>query len=145
MTDGEPLSDDMIRRYLDEDEVEYSVDEEGNFVVEYERDEDTGCEFTVFLSVDEEYYTIQIVDERTFPLADGDRLMRICNAWNMEQMFPMAYVYTDEENADIADVRLEYTAILRYATSQEQLSDLTEEILDAAYEFWAWAQNEHGI
>jgi hypothetical protein len=136
----------MIHRYLEETGGAYTIDEDGDYIVEYDRDPDSGADLTVYLSILEgETYSIQVVDEREFPKADWDRLIRLCNTWNSHERYPMAYLLVDEDSPNKADVLLEHCTFLKTGATQQQLSDLTEEIIESAFDFWEWAHSEHGL
>ncbi len=146
MMEIQPLHRDLIHRYLEETGDDFEVDEDGNFVVEYDRDPDSGCELTGFFGIESEYvYVIELADERDFPRADWDRLLAICNEWNNTDYYPNAYLQHDEENAEVADVRLEHCILLKSGVTQQQLTDATGEIVDQAFAFWAWVHREYGI
>jgi len=146
MTELEPLSPELIRRYLDADGAAYDVDEDGDFVFEYDPDPDSGCTLTVYLSITErDWYSIVIANERTFQRADWERLVWLCNTWNAEEMYPMAYLLADPATPDEADIFLDHTYIAKFGISQEQLQHLTEEIIDSAFAFWDWAHSEHRV
>ncbi len=146
MTELEPLSPELIRRYLDADGSGYEVDEDGDIVVEYDPDPDSGANLTVYLSITErEWYVILIVDERTFPQSDRERLTALCNSWNTDNMYPMASVVTSSDDPDRLDILLEYTSVARFGISQEQLKYTTDEVVWAGSDFWDWAHTEHGL
>ncbi|MGI8825326.1 MAG: YbjN domain-containing protein [Chloroflexota bacterium] len=146
MTEIRPLNHEMIRQYLEETGGDFSVDEDGDFVVEYDRDLDSGCELTGIFRITLEYlYVVELADYRDFPRAEWDRLLVMCNAWNDAEYYPMAYLHTEDENTDQGDIRLEYCMLLKSGISQQQLTDATDEIVDRAFEFWDWAHSEYGI
>ncbi|HEX8918600.1 MAG TPA: YbjN domain-containing protein [Chloroflexota bacterium] len=146
MSEIQPLSPEMIRRYLDEDEAEYDVDEDDNFVFEYDHDEECDCELTVWLSIDEgDTYALEVANEKSFPRSEWDRFLEICNEWNRNERYPIAYLDTDDETPDQIEIRLDYYVYLPSGATQKQISDLTEEFIENSFDFWKWAHREHGL
>jgi hypothetical protein len=146
MTELEPLSPEMIRRYLGEIDAAYEVDEDGDFVFQYGPEPGLDSFLTVTLEIIErEGYSIVIGTERSYPSAEWDRLMRVCNAWNAEQMYPTAYVLTDPEKPDEVDIFLDYSTIFKSGVSREQFRQLTDEIVASAFVFWVLAHRDHGL
>src|SRR5579859_2318178 len=96
MTEIQPLSPELIRRYLDEDEAEYDVDEDGNFGFEFDFDEECDCTVGVWLSIeDPDTYAIEVDSDKVFLRSEWDRLLVICNQWNESERYPMAYITAD--------------------------------------------------
>ena len=67
------------------------------------------------------------------------------NSWNAAQPYPAAYLYMGEGDPDAADIRLDHYMLLESGVTQQQLDDLTDEIIDSAFDFWKWARREHGL
>lgn len=146
MAELEPLSPDLIRRYLDADDAEYEVDEDGVFTFEYDPDPDSGRTLTVNLSiVEQNWYFIQITSDQTFQRPEWERAVWLCNRWNAKEMYPAAYLLEDPDHPEEADIFLDYTAIFTFGVSQEQIEDITEKVIGSAFEFWEWARREQGI
>ena len=146
MTEIQPLSPELIRRYLDEDEAEYDVDEDGNFGFEFDFDEDCACTVGVWLSIeDPDTYAIEVDSDKVFARSEWDGLVEICNQWNETERYPMAYVTADDDNPDQVQIVLDYFVYLPSGASLKQIVDLTEDVIDGGFDFWEQAYKEHGL
>jgi len=166
MPEVQPFHRARVEAYLLSNQLTYSTDAEGNFYVEYERDEECGCTLTVFLIVDEEetVYSIQVESDRRFSASDWGRCVWVCNTWNRESGYPMAYLdagdpdaappkvfspapgYLGASTLDLAaEIRLEQSYELKEGIHQELLDALTTEAIDGAFEFWRWAHTERNL
>lgn len=145
MTEPQPLSRAMLFRYLEEDDAEYEVDEDGSLIFSYDYDDECACELTVWLTLHPtNIFTVEVIEERNFPRSEWGRLLRICNTWNETERYPTAYLHTDDVGPEEVEIRLDH-CYLAHAATQQQIHDFTEEVIGNSFAFWKWAHREHGL
>src|SRR4051794_40203681 len=78
----EPFGHGMIEAFLEESDLQYLRDRDGDFVVEFGYDEEIGGHPRFLLAVtgeDNEQYCLRGETMRRVPRADWDRMLRLCN------------------------------------------------------------------
>ena len=98
----EPFGHAMIEAFLEESELHYLRDRDGDFVVEFGYDEEiTGHPRFLLAAVgdDHEQYCMRGDTLRRIPRSDWDRLLRLCNEWNALYKMPKVYLEVDDPNS----------------------------------------------
>jgi hypothetical protein len=138
----------MIEAYLRGRELKFLRDSDGDFVLEWERDETIGCELRMLLAAagkNKDIYSILVRSNRRIPRQDWERCVSLCNTWNREKRWPKAYVFWLEGDDASGQILLEGQIDLAKGIHSELFADFTETILGTAFQFWKWAHQEHGL
>ncbi len=92
----------MIQAFLEDSELHYLRDRDGDFVVEFGYDEEVlgHPRFMLVASGDDhEQYCLRGDTMKRIPKAEWDRLIRLCNEWNAQYKLPKVYLEIDDPNA----------------------------------------------
>lgn len=141
MTTLQPLTMSMVRDYVVKEDFDFTYEDEGvTFSYEYEADSD--CELEVWAAIEDgDTYLLAFSNRRKrFPSAERERLVWLCNTWNEESAYPMAYVSANEDDPEVVTLELSYAFFAKVGLTQGQLDDVTEEMVDAAFSFWSWVK-----
>ena len=93
----------MIQAFLDDSELHYLRDRDGDFVVEFGYDEEVlgHPRFMLVASGDDhEQYCLRGDTLKRIPKVRlGPHLLRLCNEWNAQYKLPKVYLEIDDPNA----------------------------------------------
>lgn len=136
----------MIKNYLEEKDLNYFEDRDGDFIVRFNYDEDWGCALDIWFIVNNSVYKVQINSTKPIPREDWGKTMMLCNTWHQQRRWPRAYLYienpeTDENGFIILNGNID----LEEGIHQELLDDWTGTIISAGFGFWKWAHQEQGL
>lgn len=138
---------DMIENYLRSKNLRFLRDNDGDFAVEFGYDADTGCELTFLLMAagkQSQIYSILVRSDKHIGRADFGKMVMLCNTWNKDKRWPKAYLTVNDANTN-GSILLEGQVNFETGIHQEFLDDFTLTIIAAAFEFWKWLHQEHGI
>ncbi len=141
MPEIESFGRPMIETYLGAHELKYLVDSDGDLVVQFETDENTGIEYTVFFVMREHIYAILFMGDRKIGKADWGRAVMACNEWNRDKRWPTAVLYIDQESGT-GQIRLEGHLDLEQGIHQELFNDFTNYHVMGGAAFWDWVTKE---
>lgn len=140
---------DMIKKYLDKRDTRYLRDSDGDFRVDFERDEDIGREISIWFMAQGEHaeiYSVLMKSDKRLSKPEWDHTIPVCNTWNLEKRWPKAYLAVkDPEKDTIAEIFLEGQIDLEKGIHLELFEHYTDSILAAGVSFWVWAKTEHGL
>jgi hypothetical protein len=145
----EPFGHAMIEAFLEESELHYLRDRDGDFVVEFGYDEEiTGHPRFLLAAVgdDHEQYCMRGDTLRRIPRSDWDRLLRLCNEWNALYKMPKVYLEVDDPNSSATGrVVCEQWLNLESGLHQELVSQLTSSFFSACFGFWRWLERQNAL
>ena len=145
----EPFGHAMIEAFLEESELHYLRDRDGDFVVEFGYDEEiTGHPRFLLAAVgdDHEQYCMRGDTLRRIPRTEWDRLLRLCNEWNALYKMPKVYLEVDDPNSSATGrVVCEQWLNLEAGLHQELVNQLTSSFFSACFGFWRWLERQNAL
>lgn len=136
----------MIQRYLDRAGLSYIREPHGDFLVDFDHDEELNCALTFVLMAvgnDDEIYGIEARSSRRFPEDLWDWCLYTVNEWNKRMRYPKAFfLLTDGDHGRVGEIRLEQYTDLSRGAHQELIDNLTYSIMGGATRFWAWLDEQ---
>jgi hypothetical protein len=145
----EQFGHDMIETFLEESDLHYLRDRDGDFVVEFGYDEEIGGHprFLLAITGDEnEQYCLRGDTMRRVPRADWDRMIRLCNEWNALYKMPKVYFEVDDPNTSTTGrVVCEQWLNLDSGIHQELVNSLTSTFFSACFGFWRWVERQNAM
>jgi hypothetical protein len=139
----------LIENYIKARNWRFLTDSDGDLVVNFSSDADTGYEWTVYFILGgqkKEIYQMLVRARKDFPKAEWPRILMLCNEWNKVRRWPKSYldIPGDEKAAD-ARIILEASMDLETGIHQELFNDFSDTIFSCSIQFWKWAHLEHGL
>ncbi len=145
----EPFGRTMIETFLEESELQFLRDRDGDFVVEFGYDEEIqGHPRFLFATSgdDQEQFCMRGDTMRRIPRPDWDRLLRLCNEWNALYKMPKVYFEVDDPNTSTTGrVVCEQWLNLEPGIHQELVSHLTSTFFSACFSFWRWLERQNEL
>ena len=123
-TEPVPLSNDLITSVLDDMELKYFTDNEGDIGAGWD-------EFVVYflqLGEKQEILHMRGIVDRSFEETDVPRLYDFCNEWNRSKLWPKAYVHVkrDDDGGTTVKVVGEVTTDLEHGGTFAQVKQLLD-------------------
>lgn len=136
----------MIEAFLEEGDLRFLRDSDGDFVVEFGYDEEI-VGHPRFLLVaagdDREQYCLRGDTLRRVPRSDWERSIRLCNEWNAQYKLPKVYLEIDDPNASTSGrVVCEQWLNLEAGVHQELINAVTSTFFSACFGFWRWLERQ---
>lgn len=145
----QPFNRSMIEKCLRSTSWRFLTDSEGDFVVEFRYDEETGVELEIFFEAEGskgQIYVIRGHADKRIPKNDWNKALMVCNTWNKEKRWPKAYLYVRDPSTDTTGtIMLEENLDLETGIHQELLNDITLTAVAGMFGFWEWAHREQGL
>ncbi len=139
----------MIEAFLDHSELDYLRDQEGDFIVEFDYDEDiAGHPRFLLAAVGDEHQQYCLRGETLTRVAklDWERTLRLCNEWNALYKMPKVYLEIDDPNLSTTGrVVCEQWLSLEAGISQELLNELSSTFFSACFGFWRWMLRQEDL
>ncbi len=139
----------LIKNFLEETNLNFLTDKEGDFTVNFAYDEELGCELSFWFIVtgsNDEIYQILVSSDKEIPKSQWARVLMLCNTWNKDKRWPKAYLHVEDMNTDTTgNILLEEQIDLEQGIHQALLNDYTGTILSTAFQFWKWMHLEQGM
>jgi uncharacterized Zn-finger protein len=139
----------MIEAFLDDGELQYLRDRDGDFVVEFGYDEEISGHPRFLLAIsgdDGEQYCMRGDALRRVQRADWDRTLRLCNEWNSLYKMPKVYFDVDDPNASTTGrVVCEQWLNLEPGIHQELFNQLTNTFFSSCFGFWRWLERQDAL
>lgn len=139
----------MIEAFLEEEELRFLRDPDGDFVVEFGYDEEIGGHPRFLLIAagdDHEQYCLRGDTMRRIARLDWDRLLRLCNEWNAQYKMPKVYLEVDDPNTSTTGrVVCEQWLNLEVGVHQELVNQLTSTFFSACFGFWRWLERQDDL
>jgi hypothetical protein len=139
----------MIETFLEDNELHFLRDRDGDFVVEFGYDEEIAGHPRFLLAVsgdDQEQYCLRGDTMSRIPRPDWDRMLRLCNEWNALYKMPKVYFEVDDPNASVTGrVVCEQWLNLESGIHQELVNQLTNSFFSACFGFWRWLDRQNAM
>lgn len=143
------ISHSLIADYIRSRNWRYLTDNDGDMVVNFKADDETGYEWSVYFILDgkeKEIYQMIVRASKRFPKAEWPRIVLLCNEWNKKKRWPRSYLDIPDNAAETeAHIILDMSIDLEQGIHRELFEDLTDTIFTCAIQFWKWAHLEHGL
>jgi hypothetical protein len=145
----ERFSHSMIEAFLEDGDLHFLRDRDGDFVVEFGYDEEIDGHPRFLLAVsgdDHEQYCLRGDTLRRIARPDWDRMIRLCNEWNALYKMPKVYFEVDDPNTSTSGrVVCEQWLSLEAGVHQELISQLTSTFFSACFGFWRWMVRQNAL
>jgi hypothetical protein len=145
----EPFSHAMIEAFLEESELHFLRDRDGDFVVEFGYDEEIAGHPRFLLAAvgdEQEQFCLRGDTMRRIARSDWDRVLRLCNEWNALYKMPKVYFEVDDPNASTTGrVVCEQWLNLEAGVHQELVSQLIGTFFSACFGFWRWLKRQDAL
>jgi hypothetical protein len=139
----------LIEAFLDDGDLEYLRDRDGDFVVEFGYDEEISGHPRFLLAAsgdDDEQYCMRGDTMRRIPRTDWDRMLRLCNEWNSLYKMPKVYFEVDDPNTSTTGrIVCEQWLNLESGVHQELVNQLTRTFFSACFGFWRWLEQQDAL
>lgn len=136
----------MIRTFLEESDLQYLRDRDGDYVVEFGYDEEIAGHprFMLVATGDGlDQYCLRGDVMKRVPRAEWDRQIRLCNEWNALYKLPKVYLEVDDPNASATGrIVCEQWLNLDPGIHQELVNHLTSNFFSACFGFWRWLERQ---
>jgi hypothetical protein len=148
MATVEKFTRSMIEHFLQESDMRYFTDSDGDFLVQFSYDEELGCSLNMYFMAsgdDAEIYYISARSDRRILKNDWEQALKACNAWNRERRWPKAYLRVDKATDASGEIVLESQIDLEQGVHQELLNSFSQTMIAGVGMFWKWAHQEQGL
>jgi hypothetical protein len=139
----------MIESFLEDGDLHFLRDRDGDFVVEFGYDEEIAGHPRFLLAAvgdDHEQYCMRGDIMCRVPRSDWDRMLRLCNEWNALYKMPKVYLEVDDPNASTTGrVVCEQWLNLEVGIHQELVNQFTSTFFSACFGFWRWMQRQNAM
>jgi len=140
----------MIEAFLDDGDLQYLRDRDGDFVVEFGYDEEISGHPRFLLAVggdDDDQYCLRGDTMRRVPHSEWDRMLRLCNEWNSLYKMPKVYLEVDDPNASTTGrvVCEQWLNLEAPAVHQELVNQTTTTFFSACFGFWRWLERQDSL
>jgi hypothetical protein len=139
----------LIEAFLEDGNLQYLRDREGDFIVEFGYDEEIAGHPRFLLAAageEKEQYCMRGDTLRRIPRAEWDRVLRLCNEWNSEYKMPKVYFEVEDPNASTTGrIVCEQWLNLEAGIHQELFNLLTSTFFSACFGFWRWLQRQNAL
>lgn len=139
----------MIEAFLDDGDLQYLRDRDGDFVVEFGYDEEISGHPRFLLAVGgdgDDQYCLRGDTMRRVPRSEWDRMLRLCNEWNSLYKMPKVYLEVDDPNASTTGrVVCEQWLDLEAGVHQELVNHMTSTFFSACFGFWRWLERQDSL
>jgi hypothetical protein len=132
----------LVRDFLDREKIPFTVDGDGDFVVNFGPHAVHGFDVTTFLmaqGVNGESYALRSVSNIRLGEMFIQPAVAACNNWMMHNMMPMAFVVGETLDDEIhGAIVLQYHFPLSAGVTQPIVDEFTTNFFGAASAFWEW-------
>ncbi|MBV8269348.1 MAG: YbjN domain-containing protein [Planctomycetaceae bacterium] len=139
----------MIEAFLEDGDLHFLRDRDGDFVVEFGYDDEIAGHPRFLLAAvgdDHEQYCMRGDIMCRVPRPDWDRMLRLCNEWNTLYKMPKVYLEVDDPNASTTGrVVCEQWLNLEAGIHQELVNQLTSTFFSACFGFWRWMRRQDAM
>jgi hypothetical protein len=139
----------MIEAFLEDGQLQYLRDRDGDFIVEFGYDDEIAGHPRFLLAAageEKDQYCLRGDTLRRIPRADWDRVLRLCNEWNAEYKMPKVYFEVEDPNTSTTGrIVCEQWLNLQAGIHQELLNQLTSTFFSACFSFWRWWERQDAL
>jgi Putative bacterial sensory transduction regulator len=146
---NEPFGHAMIEAFLEEDDLNFLRDRDGDFLVQFGYDDEIEGHPRFLLAVagdDSEQYCLRGDTTQRVPKPEWDRVLRLCNEWNALYKMPKVYLEVDDPNISTTGrIVCEQWIDFEPGVHQELVNHLTSTFFSACFGFWRWLVRQNAI
>ena len=144
-----PITHSLITNYIKSNDWRYLTDSDGDMLVNFTADSDSGYEWSAYFILTGEHsevYQLMVRPAKTYPKSEWPRVVLVCYEWNKRWRWPRAYLDIPDDAADTETrIILDGAMDFEKGVHQELFDDYTDTILGGAMRFFKWAREEHGL
>jgi Putative bacterial sensory transduction regulator len=139
-----PFDRDMIKVHLDSREMQYDVDDDGDFQFGVKVNEEDELTLAIFLGAEgtnEDILVVRAIAMAAIPREMWMPVMSACNQWNLERRYPKAYLAVGGDPSlpeTQGEVHLEGQYPLGAGVTQPLVDDLISETVSSSLAYWQW-------
>jgi hypothetical protein len=140
----ERLTRELVERVLRKRDVMFLTDSDGDFKIEFGRDDDSGVPvvaWIMFSGKDGAVLQIRTHADREIPRDQWGAAISLCNEWNTERLWPKVYLRPADE-AVPALLACELNLDLSTGTFVDQVERQLRVAISASFEFFEWLHKE---
>jgi hypothetical protein len=138
----QPFDRSMIRNHLEQQELKFLVDQDGDFRVDFAAFSDQGYELTVWLTAEgtnEDIFVVRTISNAQIPKTLWLDVMQACNKWNMEKRYPKAFLFVPNSPDELfGAIHLEGQFPLAAGVTQPILDEFINTVIGTSFSFWEW-------
>jgi hypothetical protein len=131
---------DLVKQLLDQMELKYVVDEEGDLAAPWE---DFRTYFMFRGEGEQEVFAVRTFYDRAYSIEDKNKLLEIADGWNRQTLWPKVYSHTHDDGS----VRLigEAQMLLGLGVGLEHFVSSTVSWVRASVDFDRWVTEQLGL
>jgi hypothetical protein len=131
---------DLVKQLLDQMELKYGVDDEGDLVAPWE---DFRTYFMFRGESEQQVYAVRTFYDRAYSIDDKGKLLEIADGWNQQTLWPKVYTHTHDDGS----VRLigEAQMLIGLGVGLEHFVSSTVSWVRASIEFDKWVTEQLGL
>jgi hypothetical protein len=131
---------DLVKQLLDQMELNYAVDDEGDLVAPWE---DFRTYFMFRGEAEQQVYAVRTFYDRAYSIDDKGKLLEIADGWNQQTLWPKVYTHTHDDGS----VRLigEAQMLTGPGVGLEHFVSSTVSWVRASIEFDQWVIEQLGL
>ncbi|MFF3324542.1 YbjN domain-containing protein [Streptomyces sp. NPDC002889] len=135
---------DLIKQLLDQMELKYVVDDEGDLAAPWE---DFRTYFMFRGEDEQQIFSVRTFYDRPHPVEERAKILEAIDDWNRRTLWPKVYTHTHEEEGTPASLRLigEAQMLISTGVSLEHFVSSTVSWVRAAIEFDGWLVEQLGL
>lgn len=138
----QPFDRDMIKAHLDQAELKYTVDDDGDYRVDFAAAEEGQPELSFWLSAEgtnDDIFVVRCVTNLGVDKTLWPQAVMACNQWNTEKRYPKAYLWVSSDpEALFGQIRLESQYPVGAGVIQPLIDDWIATTFGTSFGFWEW-------
>ena len=142
----QPFDRDMIKNHLERNDLKHLVDQDGDLRVDFAAFDDSGYEFSVWLTAEgtnEDIFVIRALANARVPKTQWPVVTAFCNKWNMEKRYPKAFLWIPDDTEQLfGAIHLEGQFPLAAGVTQMILDEFISTIIGTSFSFWEAVSTE---
>ncbi len=134
------LTRDMVRAFLEAEDYQYFTDSDGDFLVEFGYDRNTGGAMLVRIDIETSRGTLLAVTvecDRYFAIERRFELLSLINEYHGRFRWPKVCLHEDEDE-EIAYIVCELHVDLSMGVHGRLLHELVDSAISDGFAFWRW-------
>lgn len=137
-----PFDRDMIKDHLDRAELVATIDEDGDYRVDFQAAQEGAPELSFWLSAEgtnEDIFVIRCVTNLAVDKTLWPQAVMACNQWNTEKRYPKAYLWVGNDPESLfGQIRLEAQFPVGAGVIQPLIDDWIATVFGTSFGFWDW-------
>ena len=138
---------DTLERSLTSEDINFEKIDKNNYLLNFEYDNECGCEIQVILSIDgqqNEIFAVRAFTDREIPKSQWADIIMLCNSWNKMSRWPKAYLDVTAPDT-VGKIVLEEQIDLSKGIQDGLLIDYMKTAIGSAFQFYKWMHKENGF